>query len=109
MIMGKKKVIHYNSKNNQDQKNAKEYILEDANSVCYLAKNRLLVLDKEGNLFSYDINYFGQKVQILTGNIDKDQFNSIFQATYGRFFLKFKNGIVALFDVNTRKILKETT
>ena len=48
-------------------------------------------------------------MQILTGNIDKEQFGSIFQATLGRFFLKFKNGIVALFDVNTRKILKETT
>ncbi len=107
---GKKQVIHYssNSKNNQDQKNGNEYIL-DASSACYLAKNRLLVLEKEGDLYSYDTNNFNQKVQILTGNIDKDQFGSIYQATLGRFFLKFKNGIVALFDVNTRKILKETT
>ena len=39
---GKKQVIHYssNSKNNQDQKNGNEYIL-DASSACYLAKNRL--------------------------------------------------------------------
>ena len=111
MITEKKKVIHYssNSKSNQDQKNGNEYILEDASSACYLAKNRLLVLDKEGDLYSYDTNNFIQKVQILTGNIDKDQFGSIYQATLGRFFLKFKNGIVALFDVNTRKILKETT
>ena len=86
-----------------------EVILEDAISACYLAKNRLLVLTKEGDLYSYDVNNLNQKVQILTGNIDKEQFGSIFQATLGRFFLKFKNGIVALFDVNTRKILKETT
>ena len=109
---GKKKVIHYSSnptKGNQEQKNLNEIILEEASSACYLAKNRLLVLDKDGDLYSYDTNNFNQKVQILTGNIDKDQFGSIYQATLGRFFLKFKNGIVALFDVNTRKILKETT
>ena len=107
---GKKKIIHYcSSKGNQEQKNANETILDDGTSACYLAKNRLLVLDKEGDLYSYDTNNFNQKVQILTGNIDKDQFGSIYQATLGRFFLKFKNGIVALFDVNTRKILKETT
>ena len=107
---GKKKVIHYSSsKSNQDKKNLNEYILDDASSGCYLAKNRLLILDKEGDLYSYDTNNFEQKVQILTGNIDKEQFGSIYQATLGRFFLKFKNGIVALFDVNTRKILKETT
>ena len=105
----KKKVIHYSAKAGQDPSNCNEIILEDASSACYLAKNRLLVLNKEGDLFSYDINNFNQKVQILTGNIDKEQFGSIFQATLGRFFLKFKNGIVALFDVNTRKILKETT
>ena len=105
----KKKVIHYSTKAGNDTNNCNEFILEDATSACYLAKNRLLVLDKEGDLYSYDINNFNQKVQILTGNIDKDQFGSIFQATLGRFFLKFKNGIVALFDVNTRKILKETT
>ena len=109
---GKKKVIHYSSnptKGNQEQKNLNEIILEEASSACYLAKNRLLLLDKDGDLYSYDTNNFNQKVQILTGNIDKDQFGSIYQATLGRFFLKFKNGIVALFDVNTRKILKETT
>jgi coatomer protein complex subunit alpha (xenin) len=105
---GKKKVIHYDSKATQEKGN-NEYILEEASSACFLAKNRLLVLDKEGDLYSYDTNNFNQKVQILTGNIDKDQFGSIYQATLGRFFLKFKNGIVALFDVNTRKILKETT
>ena len=105
---GKKKVIHYDSKATQEKGN-NEYILEDASSACFLAKNRLLVLDKDGDLYSYDTNNFNQKVQILTGNIDKDQFGSIYQATLGRFFLKFKNGIVALFDVNTRKILKETT
>ena len=105
---GKKKVIHYDSKAGQEKGN-NEYILDDASSACFLAKNRLLVLDKEGDLYSYDTNNFNQKVQILTGNIDKDQFGSIYQATLGRFFLKFKNGIVALFDVNTRKILKETT
>ena len=105
----KKKVIHYSTKAGQDPNNTNENILDEGTSACYLAKNRLLVLNKEGDLFSYDVNNFNQKVQILTGNIDKEQFGSIFQATLGRFFLKFKNGIVALFDVNTRKILKETT
>ena len=105
----KKRVIHYTVKQGQDPNNCAEVILEDAISACYLAKNRLLVLTKEGDLYSYDVNNLNQKVQILTGNIDKEQFGSIFQATLGRFFLKFKNGIVALFDVNTRKILKETT
>jgi coatomer protein complex subunit alpha (xenin) len=105
----KKKVIHYSAKAGQDPSNTSEIILDEGTSACYLAKNRLLVLNKEGDLYSYDVNNFNQKVQILTGNIDKEQFGSIFQATLGRFFLKFKNGIVALFDVNTRKILKETT
>ena len=67
---GKKKVIHYDSKPSQEKGN-NEYILEDASSACFLAKNRLLVLDKEGDLYSYDTNNFNQKVQILTGNIDK--------------------------------------
>ena len=110
--IGKKKVIHYSSsKTNQEKekKSGNECILDEACSGCYLAKNRLLILNNEGDLFSYDTNNFEQKVQILTGNIDKEQFDSIYQATLGRFFLKFKNGIVALFDVNTRKILKETT
>ena len=105
----KKKVIHYSSKAGADPNNSIEVILDEGSSACYLAKNRLLVLNRDGELYSYDINNFNQKVQIQTGNIDKEQFASIYQATLGRFFLKFKNGIVALFDVNTRKILKETT
>jgi len=84
----KKKVIHYSAKAGQDPNNCVELILDDASSACYLAKNRLLVLNKDGDLYSYDINNFNQKVQILTGNIDKEQFGSIFQATLGRFFFK---------------------
>jgi hypothetical protein len=38
----------------------------------------------------------------------KVKFGSIYYATLGRFFLKFKNANVALFNINIRKILKET-
>ena len=72
------------------EKNSNGYVIDDAVSACYLAKNRVLVLDKDGNLFSYDTNNMNQKVQVLTGNIDKEQFGAIYQATLGRFFLKFK-------------------
>ena len=107
----KKKIVHCLLK--YDASSAKytstENVLELCNSACFLAKNRLLVLLNDGSLISYETNNFDKKYLIDINTMSKEQFHSIYQGPLGKFFLKFKNGIVTLFDVNTKKTISETT
>ena len=94
---------------NNNKYDLNEFSFNDGNSACFLAKNRLCVLKTGGILQTVDPTNPTNVFPIDVGGIDKEQFDSIYQATLGKFFLKFKNGIVSLFDVNTKKIISETT
>ena len=94
---------------NNNKYDLNEYNFNDGNSACFLAKNRLCILKSGGILQSVDPTNPTNVFPIDMGTIDKEQFDSIYQGPLGKFFLKFKNGIVSLFDVNTRKIVSETT
>ena len=106
----KKVIVNYMKYDQSSGKyNSNDIPIENATSLCFLAKNRVLTLQQGGVLICYDPANLSNKFQIETGNISKEQFDSIYQGPLGKFFLKFKNGIVSLFDVNTRKIISETT
>ena len=105
----KRKLIHLLLKNDGSKYTTVETLIDQCLSGCFLSKTRLLVLQNDGNIVSYDTSNFKTKIPIDTGALSKDQFDSIYQGPLGKFFLKFKNGIVNLFDVNTKKSIAETT
>lgn len=105
---GNKKAIHFLLKNDGSKYTGEETNLDNCNSVCFLAKNRYLTLQLN-KLTSYDIANSQNKIPIDTGTICAENIDSIYQGPHGKFILKFKNGIVALFDVNTKKVVQEIT
>ena len=109
----KRKIIHLLSKIDNSSSTLKyntiETLSETCQSGCFLSKNRVIILQNDGIIFSYDVSNFKSKIQIDTGSLTKDQFDNIYQGPLGKFFLKFKNGIVCLFDVNTKRFIAETT
>ena len=106
-----KKLIHYLLKydSSSNKYTSTEDVMELANSACFLAKNRVVFLLNDGTLISYETHNLSKKYEIDIGSMSKEQFDSIYQGPLGKFFLKFKNGIVILFDVNTKKSINETT
>ncbi len=107
---GKQAVVYNNLKNENGKWNSvtNEQTFNEAKYGCFIAKNRILLLTLVGLVTKDTLKPAGEIV-VDTGMIDKDQFDSIYQATLGKFIVKFKNGIVALFDLNTKKIISETT
>jgi len=107
-----KKVIYYLLR--YDQSSHKfiptnsDQVIENATSACFLSNNKILTLSNTGNFNVMDVNNFQNQFSFELPNLSKDKFEGIFQGPLGKIILKFKNGIVGLLDVNTKKLIQET-
>jgi len=106
-----KKVIFYFLRYDQ---NSHKYIstnsdtVLDGSSACFLSNNKILTLNKAGCFIIMDVNNFANNFSFELPNLSAEKYEEIFQGPLGKILLKFKNGIVGLLDVNTKKIIQET-
>jgi coatomer protein complex subunit alpha (xenin) len=105
---GNKKVLYYYLKNDGGKYIGQEQVIEGATAICFLYSNKLLTLSTHGNLVSCDTNNLSNKYPLELPTFSKEKYENIFQGPQGKLLIKFKNGIVGLLDVNTKKIIQET-
>lgn len=103
-----KRVLYYYMKFEQNKFVGSEQVFESTIAVCFISNNRVLTLTSNGNLVGFDTSNISNKFIVELPNLSKDRLESIYQAPVGKVLIKFKNGIVGLLDVNTKKIVAES-
>lgn len=77
-------------------------------SLCFLSKNKFAYLTTDSKILVSDVSNVNNVVALELSSIESELIDSFHQGPQGKIVLKLSNGIVALYDVNTRKVSNES-
>lgn len=80
----------------------------NCSSLCFLSKNKFAYLSSNSKILVADVSNVNNIVALELPSIESELIDSIHQGPQGKIVLKLSNGIIALYDVNTRKVSHET-
>lgn len=105
----KSNLVHFilKAENSFKSFNGNETSIE-CSSFSFLSKGKLAYITSNSNcLFICDITNTSNVAALDVSSIFIETMESIHQATQGKLIIKFLNGLLCLFDINTKKITQE--